>query len=257
MNLNHYFAADPHIGHRKVLIYDGRPWDDIETHDRDIKANLRPESYDKNRANELWLLGDVAGSKRQIEELMAEIRPHWHKIHLIRGNHDDKAAWKMRHLFDSANEALYLRISEEIQLYLSHYSHRVWRKSNHNAIHLHGHSHGNLSPWGRSVDTYIGLNNWKPFPLPKILKMVEGQPSIDHHQPMLPERLHTRITTTPTGELLTFQRNWIPVGQAVLSNGKYFLEHEGTALQLNSENECWAILLGCKPQAFEKQTPRK
>ena len=177
----HYFTADTHLGHKNVLRHDGRPWDDVDKHDKDITANMVPEPRHRNISNELWFLGDVAWKASQVEELIAAIRPHWFKIHLIRGNHDDRAAWKMRHLFDSANEALYVRVDADTRLYLSHYAHRVWRNSHHGSIHIHGHSHGALPPWGKSIDAGCMLHEFRPLPLDRIIKKVEGTLSINHH----------------------------------------------------------------------------
>ena len=112
---------------------------------------------------------------------MNAIRPWWAEIHLIRGNHDDRAAWKVRDLFDSAHEALYLRINPKVRLYLSHYACRTWRNSHHGSIHLHGHSHGALPPWGRSRDTGVMLNGFRPFGLRQIVEEMKDKPVTPHH----------------------------------------------------------------------------
>ena len=112
---------------------------------------------------------------------MEAIRPYWAKIHLIRGNHDDRAAWKLRHLFDSANEALYLRISPEVRLYLSHYACRTRRNSHHGSIHLHGHSHGALPRLGKSMDVGVMLNCFYPFNLSYIVSEMKNCPDTPHH----------------------------------------------------------------------------
>jgi calcineurin-like phosphoesterase family protein len=179
--LPHYFTSDLHLGHERCLIYDNRPWSDIRSHDEAVMQALRPHHADKNRSPQLWILGDVSARREGTAEMLKAIRPYWSKIHLIRGNHDDKAAWRLRDEFDSANEALYLRITPTIKVYLSHYAHRVWRNSHHGAYHLHGHSHGALMPQGRSMDVGIMLHRYKPLSLGNVIDMLHDQHETKHH----------------------------------------------------------------------------
>lgn len=177
----HYFTADLHLGHRNVIHMDGRPFPNLETHDGELTVRCRPEGGDEKRHPQLWLLGDVGHRAADVEAFMEAIRPYWSKIHLIRGNHDDRAAWKLRHLFDSAHEAFYLRINPEVRLYLSHYACRTWRNSHHGSIHLHGHSHGALPRWGRSMDVGTMLNCFYPYALHYIVQEMQALPMTNHH----------------------------------------------------------------------------
>lgn len=177
----HYFTADTHLGYERILTLDDRPWLDIDEHDEALTANMTPTIEDTNRSPELWILGDVGYQKRHVVKLLERLRTKWAKIHLIRGNHDDKAAWKVRHLFDSANEALYVRFTPEVRVYLSHYAHRVWRNSHHGSYHLHGHSHGAL-PWlGRSMDVGTLVNAYHPISLAQVVKCLEPAGTTNHH----------------------------------------------------------------------------
>jgi len=183
MNLPaHYFGADLHLGHHNILKLDGRPWSGINLHDLALTQRMRPLDKDKNRSPQLWLLGDVGTRAEDIRLFMRDIRPYWWKIHLIRGNHDDKAAWKLRDLFDTYNESLYVRVSADVKLYLSHYAHRVWRGSNRGTYHLHGHSHGALPRVGRSMDVGVMLHDYRPVPLTRVVAELEGNSLIDHHE---------------------------------------------------------------------------
>lgn len=177
---NHYVISDQHLGHKAILGLDGRPFRDIEEHDAYQTEHCRPAPGQKA---ELWILGDMAQRASQVDTFMAAIRPHWSKIHLIRGNHDDRAAWRRRDLFDSAQEAFYLRLDAETKVYLSHYAHRTWRGSNRGSYHLHGHSHGALEsvPWGRSRDVCVTLIGYKPIWIPDALQPLTDRPIIDHH----------------------------------------------------------------------------
>ncbi len=177
---NHYVIADLHLGHKRILDLDGRPFQTIEDHDDHQTIACRPKD-DLN--GELWILGDMAYRAEQVRDFMDAVRPYWGKIHLIRGNHDDRAAWRCRDLFDSAREAFYLRLDKETRVYLSHYAHRTWRGSNNGSYHLHGHSHGALEsvPWGRSRDVCTSLIGYKPIWIPDAIRGLADRPLIDHH----------------------------------------------------------------------------
>ena len=175
----HWFTSDTHVGHRQILEYDKRPFSTITEHDKVIAERCRPSSEFKY--NELWMLGDVAFKIQDLKLLLERIRPHWNKIHLIRGNHDDKVAWRHRDLFDSANEALYIRVDTDTKVYVSHYAHRVWRNSHHGAYHVHGHSHGQLPEYGRSIDAHVGDHDWSPISMDRIKELRGNAAPINHH----------------------------------------------------------------------------
>lgn len=181
----HYLTADLHLGHARILDekYDNRPFPNIEVHDETIVGNLVPELAHRGFHNELWILGDVAFSVEKLEFMFAHISKHWQAIHLIRGNHDDKVAWRRREMFHSYHEAKYVRFSKDVRAYLSHYAHRVWRNSHHGSLHFHGHSHGHLPPWGKSIDVGIMNHNFRPMSLETGIRLTADAPVVHHHKP--------------------------------------------------------------------------
>ena len=179
-NTNHYFTSDLHIGDAAVLRYDTNiPYTSLEERAEDLIANCRP--LDDEAYPRLWLLGDVGKTKRDVERLLAGIRPYWAEIHLIRGNHDDRAAWALRDKFDSANEALYVRFNKDVKAYMSHYAHRTWRNSHHGSFHFYGHSHGALAPYGRSHDVGVNANGGRPCHLRNLIEKYKAEPTTEHH----------------------------------------------------------------------------
>ena len=178
MTAHHFTIADLHLGHANVLKHDNRPFASIEEHDAALTASCA-ELGSSNRT--LWLLGDVATRKKDLEAFMSVVAPRWGKIILIRGNHDDKVAWRFRDMFTEAHEARYLRISPAERFYLSHYAHRTWRNSHHGAYHLHGHSHGALPPLGRSMDVGANCIGYAPISLQTAVERMHDQPNTNHH----------------------------------------------------------------------------
>jgi calcineurin-like phosphoesterase family protein len=178
MHNNHAFIADLHLGHRSVFELDGGPFKTLEERDAFLTQSC---SVPPGPGSTLWLLGDVTLKKAHLLPFMETIRPHWNKINLIRGNHDDRAAWRHRDLFDNAYEAFYLRVCKEIRVYLSHYACRTWRGSNRGSFHIHGHSHGALQPWGRSMDAGAVCVEFKPLPLLAAVEKMRHGKLINHH----------------------------------------------------------------------------
>ena len=174
----HWLLADLHLGHKNVLRHDNRPWDDIVLHDAVMRAACA-EHGRKNRT--LWLLGDIASRVSDLASFMHEVKPQWGKIILIRGNHDDKVAWRHRDWFAESHESRYVRLTPDIKMYLSHYAHRTWRNSHHGSYHFHGHSHGALPRLGRSMDVGAPCVNYQPICLTECIRQLERQPHTNHH----------------------------------------------------------------------------
>lgn len=180
MSTNIFFTSDTHFGHSKILEHEPerRPFDTIEQHDNFIieswNSVVRPTST-------VYHLGDF--SFRSTHHVGWYLNKLKGKIILIRGNHDDhgkNCAWDQRHLFESAHEALYIKINK-VKIYLLHYSCRVWRSSHHGSFHLHGHSHGALPELGRSMDVCIALNGYRPFSFEQVYENLSNRGYTDHH----------------------------------------------------------------------------
>ena len=69
----------------------------------------------------------------------------------------------------------------------SHYGMRTWNKAHHGAIHLYGHSHSTLPPYGKSVDVGVDCKEitpqYRPIHLDEILSYMSKRKSevVDHH----------------------------------------------------------------------------
>lgn len=176
--LLHHFISDLHLAHTNILKHDARPYNTIQDHDRSLTINCSKNGY-PNRT--LWILGDVSFRKEALEAFMATIRPFWGQINLIRGNHDDKVAWRRRDLFDEAHESRYLQIDKETSVYMSHYAHRVWRNNHRGTYHLYGHSHGSLPGVGRSTDVGANCINYTPISLRDVVDKLKDKETTNHH----------------------------------------------------------------------------
>lgn len=175
---NSHFISDLHLGHTNVIKQDNRPFNSIDEHDSCILSGLSELPV----GDELWVLGDVAFKKEALAKFF-EATSHL-QVFLVRGNHDDKLAWKQRASFHTAYEATYIRRAlgyETLRLYLSHYSHQTWRNSCHGSYHLFGHSHGDLKPVGRSMDVGANVIGYKPISLKSVHELLSQVQFTTHH----------------------------------------------------------------------------
>jgi calcineurin-like phosphoesterase family protein len=177
-----FFSADTHWGHGNIIKFDALPFISIEEHDEVLLANWnRTVGPD----DDVWHLGDFCyRNKMPVERYLERLNG---RIHLVKGNHDDKGAWKVRDKFASFQEAAYIRHEGEC-IYMLHYACRVWRKSNHGSWHLYGHSHGSLPPLGRSMDVGVAA----------VAKMLGGK--LEDYRPISFEEVRTVIISQKVEE---------------------------------------------------------
>jgi calcineurin-like phosphoesterase family protein len=174
-----FFTSDTHFGHKNILVYDKRPFDTIEQHDEALINNWNSVVTEKD---DVWHLGDFClRSARPASWYLSRLRG---RVHLVRGNHDDKAAWRDKHLFSTAQEAAYIK-HESQRIYLCHYSCRVWRASHRGSWHLFGHSHGGLDhigeALGKSMDVGVNLHGYRPLSFQEVKKALDARSLLPHH----------------------------------------------------------------------------
>ena len=157
-----YFTADHHFGHRNIIRFCSRPFSSSdEMGDEMVKRWNASVSND----DDVYILGDFAWSmgRGRLRELFSALAG---RKHLILGNHDRADALDLPWSSDPAN---YRRIDVDGRtVILSHYGLRVWEKMRYGAIHLYGHSHGNLPGFrndsgGGCCD--VGVDCWNFAPV--------------------------------------------------------------------------------------------
>ena len=197
---NIYFTSDTHYGHKNIVRgtteWEGtvdrcRDFDTIEEHN---EALIKSINTLVKHNDILYHLGDWSfGGHENIKKFRDRLECR--EIHLIFGNHDqhiEPIDSIYRESFTSCNHKLELNLKIDCirtnkfgkQLFfLSHYSHQVWNKSHHGAIHLFGHSHGTLQGIGKSMDVGVDTNNLYPYHMDEILDKMKNIKTeiVDHH----------------------------------------------------------------------------
>ena len=153
-----YLTADTHFGHANIIKYSKRPFSSVEEMDRQFIENVNTWVGEKDR---LFHMGDFAFKHALgVEDYLKKIRCK--NVFLILGNHDKHLKQWEKELFAGCDKAETLNTisnGEKREIFLFHYSCRVWDKSHHGTCHAWGHSHGSLDddPNARSMD--VGVDN--------------------------------------------------------------------------------------------------
>lgn len=153
-----YFTSDLHIRHKNICaLTDRGKFVPQEHHDDWIRciwnSQVKPGDI-------VYHLGDFLYNSEDDQDFRNYVsRLNGQKI-FIKGNHDRSKL--VRNTKDSYewHDIKNIRISvtdETIPVILCHFAFQTWDRQHHGSIHLHGHSHGSLAPYGRRLD--VGLDN--------------------------------------------------------------------------------------------------
>lgn len=181
-----YFISDTHWGHKNIIQYSKRPFTNVDEMNEALIANwnklVKPEDT-------VYHLGDFAFmTYREFKNTCRRLNG---SINVILGNHDNVITNNVRDLI-SSNSLNSVQDYKEIKaggknFVLFHYGQRVWNKSHHGSIHLYGHSHGSLPPFGKSVDVGVDCkeitDEYRPIHLDEVLAYMDKRvgEKVDHH----------------------------------------------------------------------------
>jgi len=189
-----WFTADTHFGHKNVIKYCNRPYEDVYKMNNSIIDNWNSVV---GKEDIVFHLGDFAF----VKDATDIVRMLNGNIMLIPGNHDNSKNGHVDgaklHTFDSSGSISKFNIlpelfevdiqveDEKIRFVLCHYPMRVWNKSHHGAIHLFGHCHGTLpdDPTSLSMDVGVDCNAYTPISLDEVLLNMYKKTfkPVDHH----------------------------------------------------------------------------
>lgn len=152
-----YFTADLHLGHPQVLEFCGRPFRNIEEHDRGLVDRWNNRVTD---ADDIYVLGDfsLGLSARELRRVFGELRG---RKHLIVGNHDGGKVTALP--WASPPQDIVRTTIERTQIFLSHYPVRSWPGMHGGTLHFFGHTHGRLQDTRHSCD--VGVDRWQFRPV--------------------------------------------------------------------------------------------
>lgn len=167
-----WFTSDTHYGHANVIKYCNRPFADVNEMNEALIENYNSLV----KPNDLvYHLGDLCFS-REPDKIINRLNGN---IHLVIGNHDNKRF--LRNCKLAWIKDVYMLRDAGDKFWLSHYAHLRWPKSHHGTYHLFGHSHGNLTGYGRSMDVGVDCHQYKPIHIDDVVLKLESIAPTPHH----------------------------------------------------------------------------
>lgn len=149
------FTSDLHFFHKNIVKFGKRPWTAEENEDKLIELWNNQVGH----GDTVWHLGDFffVGKNKvgKCREILAQLNG---TIRCIKGNHDPDDL--MQELLTcgavySVDKLKEIKINKT-KVVLCHYPMVVWNQSHRGSIQLHGHCHGSLNNFGKSID--VGLD---------------------------------------------------------------------------------------------------
>ncbi len=188
-----WFTADLHLGHRNIIDYCKRPFDGVESMDRDLVERWNEVVHDEDT---VWILGDFAlGKLRETLPLAGELRG---RLILLTGNHDRcwvghgrrAQGWSDRYLEAGFAEVHHGTATIQIastQVRLCHFpyrgdSHRrdrylAHRPTDDGAWLLHGHVHDRWGQSGRMINVGVDVTDFRPISEAAIAAVIAEGPT--------------------------------------------------------------------------------
>ena len=160
-----FFTSDHHFGHKNIIRFSNRPFENVEEMDEALIQRWNEKVEPKD---EVYHLGDVGlCSPGKLRKILNRLNG---KIYLIKGNHE-KSAEACRSRFEWIKDYHELVVEDaehkrgEQLVVLFHYAMREWNASHWGTYHLYGHSHGSLSddPKSRSFDIGVDCHDYYPL----------------------------------------------------------------------------------------------
>ena len=130
-----YFTADLHLGDRKVMELDRRPFSDLGEQDEEIIRRWNRLVCENDR---VYILGDLSSYGE--EKTVSIVKRLNGKKHFIRGNHDRLESEAFRECFESVGDYDEINVDGK-HVVLCHYPIAHWRGQRYGYLHLYGHTH--------------------------------------------------------------------------------------------------------------------
>jgi calcineurin-like phosphoesterase family protein len=186
-----FFMSDPHFGHKNVIKYANRPFQDVSEMNRKIIENIN-KAVGHN--DHLFINGDFAfyDDEKIIENLLNQIVCK--NLYLILGNHDFifYNNHKLRSLFKKVENYLEIKVKDSTankgyqKIILFHFPILEWNAGSHGSWMLHGHTHGNLNypkelNNKKILDIGVDCNHFIPYSYLDIKNIMKNKENIVHH----------------------------------------------------------------------------
>jgi len=181
-----YFTADTHFGHANIIKYCDRPFASVEEMDATLIANWNsvvPKHADVYHLGDFAWTGRNRDRNRQASLINDYASALNGNIHLVVGNHDNRAACEMSDAFDWVDILTEIKYAKQ-NIVLCHYAMRTWNKSHFGSWQLYGHTHGTMPEYEdmRSLDVGVDSCQYHPISYENVLKEMKTRVFPDKNQ---------------------------------------------------------------------------
>ena len=150
--------ADTHYRHKNIVNLAGRPFRDSKEMD---ECQIESHNSVIKKGDIVYHLGDLAfteNGQAGIDYLKWLKDTLNGEIRVLLGNHDNRK--QVEEVFGPTwmPRGLHRIRHQGERIVICHYSLRTWEGQHYGAWHLFGHSHGSLTPFGKSVDVGVDAN---------------------------------------------------------------------------------------------------
>lgn len=169
----HWFTADPHYGHDRIINLSHRPFADASA----MNARMLAECRDRIQPDDdLWILGDFIGA-RTTGAQRREIRTIYHALpgrkHLVRGNHDE--TWVCDLPWCSIADTADILVDGR-RLFMCHYPMLTWPGARRGGLQLFGHVHAGWQGSRNSINVGVDVWDYRPASLSDIERRATSLP---------------------------------------------------------------------------------
>lgn len=138
------YISDIHFGHKNVIDFDKRPFQDVNEMDAQLIVNWNQKV---NKEDHIYIIGDFAFRNEKLEEwYLSQLNGH---KHLVIGNHDGKLLQNSvaMEYFETVDKMVHVADGGR-HICLCHFPICEWNGYHKGHWHIYGHIHG------RREDTY-------------------------------------------------------------------------------------------------------
>lgn len=182
-----WFTSDTHWGHKNIIKFCSRPWNNVEEMDQGLIENWNSVVKENDI---VFHLGDFAfATNGRWKEILSRLKGHHY---LILGNHDESRypGDKTIELFEGVAYQMLLKIDNKYKVILNHYPFLcyagTYRSPEDCTIQLHGHVHEYPGAIGKDIDRLkhrfpyqydVGVDNndYTPVSWERIKSIIQSQ----------------------------------------------------------------------------------
>jgi len=169
--MNTWFTSDWHIGHKNILKYDNRPFENVFFMNQEIIKNFNKLV---NENDDVYYLGDFAFNSEQGIDALNHLKGRWH---FIIGNHDrslSKIVNLSRKEIFGIDKIREVKVDKQ-EITLCHYPMVSWNKSHYGTWQLFGHHHQKTYEEikGKRLNVTINMHDYKPWSFDEVAEYMK------------------------------------------------------------------------------------